>query len=74
MDLGLVGIHEDTSSERQMLTGDSNAMRFDLQAPNEYVRGNTLRFVYGPSPAGLYAANNVQDKVAGCRACRTASS
>jgi hypothetical protein len=25
-----------------------NAIRFDLQAPNEYVRGNTLRFVYGP--------------------------
>lgn len=23
----------------------SNAIRFDLQAPNEYVRGNTLRFV-----------------------------
>lgn len=24
---------------------NSNAIRFDLQAPNEYVRGNTLRFV-----------------------------
>jgi hypothetical protein len=23
----------------------SNGMRFDLQHPNEYVRGNTLRFV-----------------------------
>lgn len=44
-----------------MLTGDSNAIRFDLQAPNEYVRGNTLRFVYGLSLAGLYAADNVQD-------------
>lgn len=57
-----------------MLTEDSNAIRFDLQAPNEYVRGNTLRFVYGFSSVWLYAADNVQDEAAGCRACRTTSS
>lgn len=30
-----------------------NAIRFDLQAPNEYVRGNTLRFVYESEPYGV---------------------
>ncbi|KAG9377732.1 Coatomer protein [Pyrenophora tritici-repentis] len=38
--------HDSQGKLRQEWILVCNAIRFDLQAPNEYVRGNTLRFVY----------------------------
>ena len=45
MDIGLVRERMLQKPHREVLMAVSNAIRFDLQAPNEYVRGNTLRFV-----------------------------
>lgn len=45
MDLGLVCVQLVPAAPGLYLTQHSNGMRFDLQHPNEYIRGNTLRFV-----------------------------
>ena len=61
MDIGLVRAWVLPKAHQEMLIPVSNAIRFDLQAPNEYVRGNTLRFVYEPSTMPFYPADRPQN-------------